>query len=146
MWWCSARAAVVAVVGAEGGALGAVLDEEGQRPGEIASGRALADEYPHAESALLKEQFGVAGLVIARGACDKVGGEVTTGDVGGVPVDELQPRRPGEDVGGMAGDEAHVVHGFAQSHHLLTREEFYYVGLGKGAGRLLEGRGRYGGG
>ncbi len=92
----------VAVVGAEGGALGAVLHEVGQGPGEVAGGGALADEGPHAQPAALQQEFRVGGLVVGAGAGDHVGGQLPAGDVRSVAVDHPVAGQVEQAAGGLS--------------------------------------------
>jgi hypothetical protein len=76
----------VAVVGAQSGPLGPVLHQEGQGPHQVARGRALTDEGPHADAPTLEEEFRVGGLMVGAGPGDHVGGQLASGDARGVAV------------------------------------------------------------
>ena len=77
----------LAVVGAEGEPVRAELLDERQERGEVARGRGLPDQHPHAGAQALAALLGRVALVVGADAGGGVGLQVLAEDARRVPVD-----------------------------------------------------------
>jgi hypothetical protein len=133
----------LAVVGAEGGQVGAVLDHVGDQCLEVLARRALADEQPHPLLAAFVRVLEPGGLVVGLGAGGQVGVERPAGHARAVPVHAPVPRRgdAGEHLR-VAADHAREVHDLGHSAGAVALDQLAHVaGVERRAGALERGGG-----
>ena len=114
----------LAVVGAEGAALGPVLAHERQQIAQVAGVRGLAQQHPRAAPPLLQRLAQDGRLVIAADAGGQVGVERRADDTRRMAVDPLAGgQRDLRELLGRSGDDGRVVHHLGQPDHAIARQD-----------------------
>jgi hypothetical protein len=114
----------LAIIRAEGAALGPVLAHEWQQIAQVAGIGGLAQQHPGTATALLERLAQLRRLVIARDAGRQIGVERSADHARRMSVDALAGRQGDlRKLLGRPGDDGGVVHHLGQSDHAVAGED-----------------------